>query len=133
MTTSHGILTDRIWIDPVDHVAAPALLDFCHKLDISEGLGRILAGRDLFDLQGASRFLNPREHDLHDPFLMSGMEAAVQRILKAIDQFEKILIFGDYDVDGTASTAILYNYLKRLGARVQYFIPDRMVDGYGLR
>jgi single-stranded-DNA-specific exonuclease len=132
MADSHGILTDRIWIDPVFTHGEGALSDFSRRLDVSEALGQILAARDLFDLDGARRFLNPSESDLHDPFQMAGMEAAVRRIEQAIDRFEKVLIFGDYDVDGTASAAILYNYLKRLGARVHYFIPDRMVDGYGL-
>jgi len=132
MADSHGILTDRIWIDPVVSHGEAVLSDFSRQLEISEAMGRILAARDLLDLDGAKRFLNPSETDLHDPFLMAGMDEAVRRIMQAIDRFEKVLIFGDYDVDGTASAAILYNYLKRLGARVHYFIPDRMADGYGL-
>src|SRR5262249_4844769 len=64
--------------------------------------------------------------------LMLGMKEAVQRLSRAIDRYEKILIFGDYDVDGTSATAILFSYLKRLGARVAYYIPHRITDGYGI-
>lgn len=77
-------------------------------------------------------FLNPDISRLHDPFLMDGMDRAVERILRAVDDLEDILIYGDYDVDGVTATSILYNFLTTRGARARYFIPDRMEDGYGL-
>jgi single-stranded-DNA-specific exonuclease len=77
-------------------------------------------------------FLEPDLSRLHDPFLMDGMELAVPRILRAVDAQEDILIYGDYDVDGVTATSILYNFLRSRGARVRYFIPDRLEDGYGL-
>lgn len=132
MATGPGMLTDRIWIDPVENYGEAVVEEICHELDICQGVARILAARDLLTVAEASDFLNPSPEQLHDPSLFLGMDAAVRRIERAIDRFEKIVIFGDYDVDGTASTAILYNYLKRTGARAHYFMPDRMIDGYGL-
>ena len=121
MATGPGILTDRIWIDPVENYGQAVVEEMCHELGICQGVGRILAARDLLTVAEASDFLNPSPEQLHDPSLLLGMGAAVQRIEQAIDRFEKIVIFGDYDVDGTASTAILYNYLKRTGARAHSF------------
>ncbi|MEN6445460.1 MAG: single-stranded-DNA-specific exonuclease RecJ [Candidatus Cloacimonas sp.] len=77
-------------------------------------------------------FFQPSMDKLYDPFLFPDMEKAVQRILKAIENKEKILIYGDYDVDGTTATALLYLGLKRIGANIDFYIPHRMVDGYGL-
>ncbi|MCH8842390.1 MAG: single-stranded-DNA-specific exonuclease RecJ [SAR324 cluster bacterium] len=132
MIYAQGILTDRVWTDPEQTIDESTLNQICAHLGISSGLCQILAARDVRSTSEISRFLNPGPEQLHDPFLMAGMEAAVARIRQAILNFEKILIFGDYDVDGTASAAILYNYFKRLGARVHYFLPNRLVDGYGL-
>jgi single-stranded-DNA-specific exonuclease len=123
--------TGRDWLDPVQDYRDAALQDLCGRLNISQGLGRILAFRKLMDAEVALRFLNPCEEQLHAPELMLGMREAVARLARAIDQYEKILIFGDYDVDGTASTAILFSYLKRVGARVAFYIPHRILDGYG--
>ncbi len=81
-----------------------------------------------------STFLFPGLDKLHDPFLMKGMEKAVERVIKAIQNKERILIFGDYDVDGITSTALLVSFLKEMGADyVTYRIPDRLRDGYGLK
>ncbi len=123
--------TGREWVNPVQDYRDAALQDLCGRLNISPALGRILAFRNLMDAEDALRFLNPGEAQLHAPESMLGMSEAVARLARAIDQYEKILIFGDYDVDGTASTAILFSYLKRLGARVAYYIPHRILDGYG--
>ncbi|MCB5224874.1 MAG: single-stranded-DNA-specific exonuclease RecJ [Candidatus Cloacimonadaceae bacterium] len=77
-------------------------------------------------------FFEPQLSHQHDPFLFPDMEKAVQRILKAIDSSERITIYGDYDVDGTTATTLLYLGLKRLGAIIDFYIPHRMIDGYGL-
>ena len=77
-------------------------------------------------------FFKPSMDILYDPFLFPDMEKAVQRILQAINSKEKITIYGDYDVDGTTATALLYLGLKRLGANIDFYIPHRMIDGYGL-
>ena len=73
-----------------------------------------------------------KDSKLTDPFLIKDMEIAVERINRAIDNFEKICIYGDYDADGVTSTAILYSYLESLSAYVMYYIPDRLSEGYGL-
>jgi single-stranded-DNA-specific exonuclease len=124
-------LSGRVWQDPVQQYREPAVLALCGMLDISVSMARVLAARDLMDEGNARRFLNPCQEQLHAAELMLGMREAVARLGHAIESHEKILVFGDYDVDGTASAAILYSYLKRLGARVAYHIPHRITDGYG--
>jgi len=90
---------------------------------------------DIYRSRGVSNYqelFNLDEHDLHDPYLLKDMQKSVDRIMKAIKSKEKILIYGDYDVDGITSTFILYKTLKDLGANIFYDIPNRFVDGYGL-
>jgi len=105
---------------------------FCEKLDISSRLATIIINRGFDDLQSAQEFIHPSLHNLPDPFLMTGMEKAVDRLLLAFRRQEKIFVFGDYDMDGISSTAILVDYLKRTGFQVEYSIPSRLNDGYGL-
>lgn len=92
----------------------------------------LLVARGVHNKEEAQRFLYPSEKDMYDPFLMKGMEAAVRRISQAMDANEKITIYGDYDVDGITATSILYLYLTKAGADVDYYLPDRMTEGYGL-
>ena len=92
----------------------------------------LLAARGVHNKAEAQRFLYPSEKNMYDPFLMKGMEAAVCRISQAMDAREKITIYGDYDVDGITATSILYLYLTKAGADVDYYLPDRMSEGYGL-
>ena len=92
----------------------------------------LLVARGVHNKEEAQRFLYPSEKDMYDPFLMKGMEAAVRRISQAMDANEKITIYGDYDVDGITATSILYLYLTGAGADVDYYLPDRMTEGYGL-
>lgn len=96
-------------------------------------IGRLLAVRGLTDPDQAARFLTPQLDQLHDPFLMKDMAAAVARLKHAIDGKEKILIYGDYDVDGTMAVVVLQAALKSLGACVESYIPDRFIDGYGMQ
>lgn len=125
-------LCNRDWVDMGKDVTDAALARLCEELAVSEVLGRILAARRLGEVDEARRFLHPDETQLHPPHLMLGMAEGVGRIYAALQNYEKILIFGDYDVDGTAAATILYSYLKKLGGRVHYFIPNRLTDGYGL-
>lgn len=92
----------------------------------------LLMARGVHNKEEAQRFLYPSEKNMYDPFLMKGMEAAVCRISQAMDAREKITIYGDYDVDGITATSILYLYLTKAGADVNYYLPDRMSEGYGL-
>ncbi len=102
-------------------------------LGISLEIAQILVNRGVADVPSAESFLRGGLEDLHDPYLMSGMAEAVSRIRKAIAGGEKILIFGDYDVDGILSVVMLHKGLTALGARVEYFIPERLKDGYGIK
>jgi single-stranded-DNA-specific exonuclease len=76
--------------------------------------------------------LNCGRESLHDPFLMDGMRPAVRRILAAIENGEKIVVYGDYDVDGVTATVVLYSALRDMGANAEYYLPSRQGDGYGL-
>lgn len=103
------------------------------ELETSPLLGRLLVLRGIDDPEAAHSFLNPRLDQLHNPFLMAGMREAVERLKRGIANREKILIYGDYDVDGTTAVVVLLAALERLGARVDVHIPDRLKDGYGMR
>ncbi len=96
------------------------------------GMAHALVNRGVGRVETARRFLDPVLEDLHDPSEMRDLEAAAERILAAIERGERILVQGDYDVDGITSTFLLYSALEELGARVEYRIPHRIKDGYGL-
>ena len=102
------------------------------KYDLNEILARILVNKNLTEKEDIDLFMNPTRKDFHDPFLMPDMEIAVERILKAIENKEKIIIYGDYDADGITSTTILKRYMKDRGMDVQTYIPNRLDEGYGL-
>lgn len=93
---------------------------------------QILSNRGFKSAEEVEKFLNPSLADLHDPFMMKDMEKAVDRLIQALREREKIVIYGDYDVDGITSISLLVRYLSQLGANVGYYIPHRMVEGYGL-
>ena len=97
-----------------------------------EMIAEMLVRKDLTEHDEIERFFKPNLDNVCDPFLFKDMKKAVGRIIKAINNNEKITIYGDYDVDGTTSTALLYLGLKKVGAEIDYYIPHRMIDGYGL-
>ena len=99
---------------------------------LPEPLARALLLRGIDNLERARRYFRPSLEDLHDPFLMQDMDEAVDRVIQAIQNEETFLVFGDYDVDGTTSTALLTAFLREVGANVDYYVPDRFEDGYGL-
>ena len=101
-------------------------------LSIHPLAARVLATRGLADPAAAVRFLSPRLEDLPDPFTMKGMEAAVGRIVRAVERGEPIACYGDYDVDGVTSTTLLSGFLQAVGAEVSTYVPHRLVEGYGL-
>ncbi len=102
------------------------------ELGVSPLTARILFNRGLTDMEGVRRFLFPSLADLPDPFLLKDMNKAVSRIAQAIRQRERITLFGDYDVDGTTATALLLLFLKKAGALVDFYLPHRLKEGYGL-
>lgn len=103
-----------------------------HGLGISTFQARLLVQRGIEEPGEAKAYLNPRLRELHDPFRLVGMEACIARLVQALERNERVLVFGDYDVDGLTSTAILTGLLRKLGLSVQTFVPRRLGEGYGL-
>ncbi|MBM3178013.1 MAG: single-stranded-DNA-specific exonuclease RecJ [Bacteroidetes bacterium] len=101
-------------------------------LGVDRLVARLLVQRGVTSFEAAKNFFRPTRELLHDPFLMSDMEAAVARLHRAVESQEKILIYGDYDVDGTTSVALVYSLLRNLGVKCSYYIPDRNTEGYGV-
>ena len=110
-----------------DHVAS-----LKKEFNTSEIIAKVLANRGIESLKSSHNFFNPSNDQLHDPFMMKNMDIAVDRISKNIQNQKPILIFGDYDVDGTTGASLLYLGLKDLNAIVEYYIPHREKEGYGL-
>lgn len=104
-----------------------------HVLNVSPVIAALLLTRGCGDESSARAFLKPSYEQLHDPYLMLGMKEAVARLQRAVDHHEKILIYGDYDVDGTTGTAVLLRALKLLGADAGFHVPHRFTEGYGIQ
>lgn len=102
------------------------------ELQIEETLASILCQRNIETFENAKKFFRPNLEDIHDPFLMKDMDKAVQRIEKAIENEENILIYGDYDVDGTTAVSLVSAYLKTIYPNIATYIPDRYDEGYGI-
>ena len=102
------------------------------SLQINEVLARLLVLRGVHNYDEARDFFRPNIHHLHDPFLMQDMEHAIERIEQAIAQQEKILVYGDYDVDGTTAVALVYRFFSKYYNQLEYYIPDRYLEGYGI-
>ena len=103
-----------------------------NKFNISKLLAKILVNREIIEEKQIQMFLNPTRNDFYDPFLLPDMEIAVSRIIKAIENKVKVVIYGDYDVDGITSTTVLKQFLAERGLEVGYYIPNRLEEGYGL-
>jgi single-stranded-DNA-specific exonuclease len=101
-------------------------------LGVSETLANLMVQRNITTAEEASSFFRPSLDYLHDPFLMKDMNIAVDRISSAVKKNEKILVYGDYDVDGTTAVALMYSFLKEQYSNVEYYIPDRYKEGYGV-
>ena len=122
---------DRIWNlkkqgdqNEVKHLSA--------ALNVNMVIARLLVQRGIKTYPEAKAFFRPRLSDLHDPFLMKDMDKAVARLDKAIENQEKVIVYGDYDVDGTTSVALMYSFLKQRIEDIEYYIPDRYSEGYGI-
>lgn len=102
------------------------------ELNVRPELATLLIQREISDFDAAKAFFRPSLDDLHDPFLMKDMDKAVDRLSQALEEGESIMVFGDYDVDGTTSVALVYSFLRNLTDQVMYYIPDRYTEGYGL-
>ncbi len=116
----------------LDNQDADRVMAFASQLNSSPVLARILLNRGIDNIEVARSYFIPQISGLHDPFLMFDMDAAVDRILSALEQKEKILIYGDYDVDGTTATAMMLRFFRALGHPADFYVPDRLLEGYGL-
>ena len=103
-----------------------------NELSISPILAQLLVQRDIFTFEDARSFFRPDLSDLHDPFLMADMQNAVDGLTIAMQKNEKILVYGDYDVDGTTSVSLVYKFLKQFYSNIDFYIPDRYTEGYGI-
>lgn len=123
---------EKKWI--VREPGNPALVrQLTSELGIDQALANLLVQRNIKTFAEAKSFFRPQLENLHDPFLMKDMEKAVKRLSEAIDNQEKILIYGDYDVDGTTAVALVYSFLRRFCEKTSdYYIPDRYNEGYGV-
>ncbi|MDF7817577.1 single-stranded-DNA-specific exonuclease RecJ [Runella sp. MFBS21] len=101
-------------------------------INVNPFLGRLLVQRGITNFEEAKDFFRPSLSHLHDPFLMKDMDKAVTRLLQAFQNQEKIIVYGDYDVDGATSVALFYGYLKQFYPHLEYYIPDRYSEGYGV-
>lgn len=122
---------DRIWNlkkqgdqNEVKHLSA--------ALNVNMVIARLLVQRGIKTYNEAKAFFRPRLSDLHDPFLMKDMDKAVERLERAVNNQEKVIVYGDYDVDGTTSVALMYQFLKQRINHIEYYIPDRYSEGYGI-
>lgn len=106
--------------------------EICEKYNLNKVIGKIIVNRHVVNDEDVRIFITPTRDDFHNPFLFKGMDIAVDRIIKAINNKEKILIYGDYDVDGITSTTVLKKYLMDRGISVDTYIPNRLHEGYGL-
>ncbi|MFI5188652.1 MAG: DHH family phosphoesterase, partial [Chitinophagales bacterium] len=102
------------------------------SLKIHPAICKILVQRGIETFEQAKKFFRPALTDLHDPWLMKDMNKAVDRIIIAIEKQEKILVFGDYDVDGTTSVACMYQFLCKVHSNLDFYIPHRYREGYGV-
>lgn len=106
--------------------------EICERYNLNKVIGKIIVNRHVVNDEDVRIFITPTRDDFHNPFLFKGMDIAVDRIIKAINNKEKILIYGDYDVDGITSTTVLKKYLMDRGISVDSYIPNRLHEGYGL-
>jgi single-stranded-DNA-specific exonuclease len=119
------------WVErELENLAAIAELQ--ESLNIDRVLASLLVKRGITDYEEARNFFRPELNNLHDPYLMQDMAIAVSRINQAITSGEKILIYGDYDVDGTTSVALTFSFFKKLHSEIDFYIPDRYREGYGI-
>ncbi|MDO9153874.1 MAG: single-stranded-DNA-specific exonuclease RecJ [Paludibacter sp.] len=102
------------------------------ELSINPVLAQLLVQREIYTFEDARNFFRPDLSNLHDPFLMADMDKAVDRLSKAMRHNEKILIYGDYDVDGTTSVSLVYKFLQQFYSNIDFYIPDRYAEGYGI-
>ena len=125
---------EKRWVvKPQGEPAAVEALCADTSLKLHPTLANLLVQRGIDTVERARKFFNPQLSDLHDPFLMKDMERAVERVEQAVRNQEKIMVYGDYDVDGTTAVALVYKFLRHIGHKnLSFYIPDRYTEGYGI-
>ncbi len=108
------------------------VLQLSESIRVNPYISTILVQRGIDTYEKAEKFFRPKLEDLHNPFLMKDMDLAIRRIQKAVSQQEGILVYGDYDVDGTTAVSIVFSYFKSFNQNIEYYIPDRYKEGYGI-
>lgn len=122
---------EKRWVE-LEKADAQIVEKLSKDLNVEEVLANMMARRGISSFEEAKAFFRPDLNLLHDPFLMKDMPEAVERIERAIKNQEHILVYGDYDVDGTTSVALTYSFFKELHPHINYYIPDRYLEGYGI-
>ncbi|MFL6415722.1 MAG: single-stranded-DNA-specific exonuclease RecJ [Bryobacteraceae bacterium] len=130
-TASRWVRPPALWVLPAS--SDPVISQLQAELSIGRLAAQILANRGYTTLEAAREFLSPDGSPLHDPLLLRDMDRAVERLMKAVRERERILIYGDYDVDGTASIVILKKAIEILGGIADFYIPHRLTEGYGMK
>lgn len=122
---------EKRWVEnrAVDETIISQLAD---QLNITSIIATLLVNRGISNFKEAEEFFRPKPSHIHDPFLMKDMDKAISRIQKAINNNERILIYGDYDVDGTTSVSLVYSFFKPIYSNIDFYIPDRYKEGYGV-
>ena len=115
-----------------DDIDEDVVAQLSREINVSPIIAKILIQRNITDFDQAKIYFRPSLDQLHDPFLMRDMDKALERIKTAMDLNEKILIYGDYDVDGTTSVSLVYGFLKNFYNNIEFYIPDRYKEGYGI-
>ena len=118
--------------EPLPPAAAAQAEKLAGTAGIHPALGRLLLDRGITDEAGMKRFFRPQLTDLHDPFLMNDMQTAVERLNSAMGRKERILVYGDYDVDGCTAVALVFKFLRQFYSNIDFYIPDRYEEGYGI-
>jgi len=122
---------EKRWVQN-QHENSQTIAELAHQLNIDKSLATILVQRGISTFEEARHFFRPQIAHLHDPFLMRDMEVAIERIDEAIAGGQNILIYGDYDVDGTTAVALSYQFFRQFTPNIAYYIPDRHSEGYGI-
>ena len=118
-------MTHKWNYQPITPEQAEASQQLAQELGISPILGKLLVERGITTAADARKFFRPQLPDLYDPFLMKDMDIAVERLNKAMGKKERILVYGDYDVDGTTAVALVYKFIQQFYSNIDYYIPDR--------
>lgn len=124
MTKNRWVIAEKPTDEKIKHL--------CQTINVSEPIATLLVQRGITSFEQAKSFFNPDLKELYSPFLMKDMEKAVKRLSDAIEKEEKILIYGDYDVDGTTAVSLFFTFLRQITPHCDYYVPDRFTEGYGI-